>query len=152
VGSPCFADVLADALRVTARPAPAPADDAAASARPSFAAPPHPFLFGAMPVLARAHAAFAFDAAAKSFPPRPRPVRALTTNQQRALESLNALGALLTSGFTARELRQAYRTIAYRVHPDRQQHCGEAERARRSRLFMAATAHYHQLRALVDAR
>ncbi len=152
MGSPCFADVLADALRIAARPVPAPATDAAASARSSFAAPPHPFLFGATPALARAHAAFAFDAAARSFPPRPRPVRALTTNQHRALASLNALGALLTSGFTAQELRQAYRAIAYRVHPDRQHDCGEAERARRSRLFMAATAHYHQLRPLVDAR
>lgn len=152
VGSPCFDDVLVDALRAVAGTAAAPAR-AAASASAAFAAsPPHPFLFGSVPTLAQAHAVFAFDAAAKALPPRPRPVRALTTAQQRALESLNALGALLTSGFTAHELRQAYRSIAYRVHPDRQHDCGEAERARRSRLFMAATAHYRHLLALVAAR
>ncbi len=152
MGSPCFADVLADALRVTARPAPAPADDAAASARPSFAAPPHPFLFGAAPALARARAVLAFGAAATWFPAPPRPVRALTGAQQQSLDGLNELGAHLTSGFTGQELRRAYRAIAQRVHPDRQHDCGEAERARRARLFVAATAHYRHLLALLDAR
>lgn len=153
MGSPCFADVLADALRPVAGTGAAAARAAATSAPSSFrAAPPHPFLFGAAPALAQAHAVFAFDAAARTFPPRPRPVRALTTDQQRSLEALNALGAPLTSGFTAQELRRAYRSIAQRVHPDRQRDCSDAERARRSRLFVAATTHYRRLRALVDGR
>ena len=126
---------------------------AAPSAESRFApAPPHPFLFGGAPALARARAVFAFGAAAPWFPERPRPVRALTGAQQQSLESLNALGAQLTSGFTSQELRRAYRSIAHRVHPDRQHDCGEAERTRRARLFIAATAHYRCLLALVDAR
>ena len=102
--------------------------------------------------MTRAGAVLAFSAAARWFPERPRPVRALTGPQQESLESLNALGAQLTPGFTDRELRRAYRAIAQRVHPDRQHDCGEAERARRARLFVAATAHYRHLLALVDAR
>ena len=126
---------------------------AAPSGPSSFVpAPPHPFLFRTAPAVARAGAVLAFSAAARWFPERPRPVRALTGPQQESLESLNALGAQLTPGFTDRELRRAYRAIAQRVHPDRQHDCGEAERARRARLFVAATAHYRHLLALVDAR
>ena len=102
--------------------------------------------------MARAGAVLAFGAAARWFPERPRPVRALTGAQQQSLEALNTLGAQLTSGFTGRELRRAYRAIAQRVHPDRQHDCGEAERARRARLFVAATAHYRHLLALGEAR
>ncbi len=149
MGSPCFADVLADALHTTARPATAVTTGSA----PTFAAaPPHPFLFFAAPALSRAHAVCAFGAAARTFPQRPRPVRALTATQQQSLDSLNALGAQLTPDFMAQELRRAYRWLAHRVHPDRQHDCGEAERARRSRLFVTVTAHYHRLRALVDPR
>jgi len=130
----------------------AQATGAAPSAESCFApAPPHPFLFGGAPALARARAVFAFGAAARWFPERPRPVRALTGAQQQSLESLNALGAQLTSGFTGQELRRAYRWLAHRVHPDRQHGCGESERAHRARLFIAATAYYRRLLALVDA-
>lgn len=153
MGSPCFADVLADALRAGAGEAPTSPRTAAPPATSSFAAsPPYPFLFGATPALARTDAVFAFDAVAKTFPAPPRPVRALTADQPQALDALNTLGAQLTSGFTAQELRRAYRWLAQRVHPDRQHDYGEGERARRARLFIAATAHYRHLLALVDTR
>lgn len=74
-------------------------------------------------------------------------VRLLTSEERRALDVLNALGAVLAEGFTAAELRRQYRLLARRIHPDRHPHAAADERVRLSRAFAAATDSYRLLAA-----
>ena len=51
---------------------------------------------------------------------RPAPVRRLTATQRNALRLLRRLGAFdLDPGFSDRQLRRAFRTLAKQFHPDR---------------------------------
>jgi len=160
VWSRTFAEVLDDALGVT----PGPATYASRGATTFTHQPAHPLLFVKLPAFAGARVTYATapSPSAKSADtgrfdaPTPvevrRPVRTLTPVQQRALDGLNALGAALTSGFTAHELRRAYRQLARRVHPDRHPHATAQERERLSRTFADATDNYRRLLALVEPR
>jgi hypothetical protein len=69
----------------------------------------------------------------------------LSVEQQHALDRLIALGAALDAGFSGRELRSAFRSLARRFHPDRHPHCTDAERARLSRQFAAIKDDYQRL-------
>lgn len=81
-----------------------------------------------------------------------RPVRTLSSVQQRALECLTALGARLVPDFTAAELRREYRQLARRVHPDRHPHASTEQHARLSREFSDATDAYRLLLGVVEPR
>jgi hypothetical protein len=92
-------------------------------------------------------------AAAPTFKgPRPvsrpvRPARPLTKRQRQALEAFIELGADLTPGFTAGELRSAYRKLALTYHPDRHSTSGAGEKARLTRILADLNEHHRQLTA-----
>ena len=71
--------------------------------------------------------------------------RAVTAEQQQALDRLVALGAKLDATFTPRELRSAFRSLARRFHPDRYPHSTDDERANLSRQFAAIKDDYQRL-------
>src|SRR4051812_18449598 len=72
-----------------------------------------------------------------SKPSSPRARRLLTPLQRQALECLVAAGAALDAdaGFSADEIRRAFRQLARRYHPDRHPHSTAADKARLSRVF-----------------
>jgi DnaJ-class molecular chaperone len=72
-------------------------------------------------------------------------VRILPPRAQSALDRLNALGACLTPDFSAWELRQAFRTLARRYHPDRHPASNGLERARLSQQFIQLHNAYREL-------
>ena len=127
-------------------------------ARPSYA-PPHPFLFArpAFQFKAAAYgsmsgAASAVEAARPIAPaPRTRPSRPLTVAQQRALDEVVRLGADLTAGFTARELRSAYCTLALRYHPDCHPSSNDTEKARLARVFADMNENHRRLLTALPA-
>ncbi len=141
-----FVDVLDDALQ--ARPAARPDVGAARH----FAAPsPLPFLFASMPPPGtRARAAYvrASGPPVSAAATAPRSARLLTPSQQQAFDGLNALGGCLPAGFTAGELRAAYRQLAVRLHPDRHQQRGDSDHAGLARDFATAAGHYQTLLVL----
>jgi hypothetical protein len=74
------------------------------------------------------------------------PRRLLTDAQRAAVEVLRASGASdLGEGFTAAELRSAYRRLALRWHPDRHAAAAPAERAWLAQTFARITSAYRQL-------
>ncbi|MGE3959629.1 MAG: hypothetical protein AB7H96_23135 [Vicinamibacterales bacterium] len=153
-----FADVLDDALGVTA----GPVSYASRGATAFTQQPAHPFLFVKMPAFAGARVTYATAHQAKGTgqvvadAPGPaevrRPVRTLTATEQRALDGLVAAGAALHADFTAAELRRAYRALARRIHPDRHPHASHAQRTELSRQFADASGHYRTLLATVEPR
>ena len=158
VWSRAFADVLDDALGVT----PGPVSYASRGATTSTQQPVNPFLFVKMPAFAGARVTYgtatwtkpAAQAVAEAPEPAEvrRPVRTLSSVQQRALECLTALGARLVPDFTAAELRREYRQLARRVHPDRHPHASTEQHARLSREFSDATDAYRLLLGVVEPR
>ena len=153
VWSRTFADVLDDALGVTAGPA-VPSSRGAST--PTIS-PVNPFLFFTVSAAAGGRGTYAPAAwgdgrlQSIAIPPAstevPRPVRTLTALQQRAVNLLTTCGARLTSDFTLLQLRREYRQLARRLHPDRHPDCSAAERARLSRQFAEASNAYRQLLA-----
>jgi hypothetical protein len=81
-------------------------------------------------------------------PPRPRPTRDLTPAQRDALAAMVRLGASLDSGFTAAELRSAFRTLARRYHPDRHPDAGPDEKTRWAREFSVLCENYERLQSI----
>jgi hypothetical protein len=84
--------------------------------------------------------------------PRPvsrpvRPARPLTKRQRQALDAFIDLGADLTPGFTAGELRSAYRRLALKYHPDRHSASGAGEKVRLTRILADLNEHHRQLAA-----
>lgn len=152
-----FADVLDDALNATATRARWSTGTAEANGKTGtaggFTLPPRdPFLFFSLRRPTGAGTAPAC-AAAPGRAPAPaesrRWVRTLTRVQRHALETLNALGARLSSDFSLQELRREYRRLALRLHPDRHHDRNAAERERLSYAFGEATRHYRELLAAV---
>ena len=74
--------------------------------------------------------------------PRVAAARALTADEQRALDALNACGAKLTANFTAAELRSAYRALARTYHPDRLASLPDNERVHWSQTFAEIATSY----------
>ena len=77
--------------------------------------------------------------------------RLLTDAQTRALQTLQDLGAVLTSDFTVAELRREYRRLARRVHPDSHPGSSRLETERLARQFASATESYQRLLAGVES-
>ncbi len=73
-------------------------------------------------------------------PQRPRPAHNLTASQKLSFEFLKTYVHDLSEGFTATELKKAFRQTAIILHPDRG---GSAE------LFIELKAHYEELKAVV---
>ncbi len=148
-----FADVLDDALGVTAGPA-LPSSRGAST--PTIQ-PVNPFLFFTLPAAAGMRGPYApapwkdTRNQAVAVAPEPaevrQPARSLTTAQQRALSLLTSCGARLTPDFTLQELRREYRQLARRIHPDRHNSCTPAERERLSRQFSELSDSYRNLLA-----
>src|SRR5688500_15988324 len=69
--------------------------------------------------------------AAAPTPPR----RPLSREQRAALDRFVALGARLHSGYTRRELRSAFRSLARTFHPDYHPAISASEKARLSAMF-----------------
>lgn len=150
--------MLDDALGVTS----GPVSNTSRGATTFTQQPAHPFLFVKVPAFAGARVTYAAAPStwakragqAVAEAPEPaevrRPVRTLSPAQQRAFECLTALGARLTPGFLAGELRREYRLLARRVHPDRHPHATPAEHERLARQFSDATTAYRTLRATVE--
>jgi hypothetical protein len=84
--------------------------------------------------------------------PARRPAHRLTAEQQHAFERFERLGARVPAGFTAEELRRAYRQLALRFHPDRHADHAALEREQRARNFAEAADLYRCLRAVVEPR
>ena len=76
----------------------------------------------------------------------PRPRRTLSMKQQDALDTLLALGARIDRDFTDAELRNVFRALAMRYHPDRHVNVDEQERTRLAVLFTRAHAAYELLK------
>lgn len=72
----------------------------------------------------------------------------LSSTHQRALDTLNALGANIGRDFSPEELRRAFRGLALRYHPDRHTSRSEAERAQLAALFGRAHDAYEQLKSV----
>jgi hypothetical protein len=79
-----------------------------------------------------------------------RRARTLQPLEQTALARLNELGACLSSDYSARELKRAFRLLARQYHPDRHSSSGTAEQARLAHLFSALTDHHRQLAAALE--
>jgi hypothetical protein len=75
----------------------------------------------------------------------PRQGRTLKPAEETALQTLVRLGAALDRGFTTRELRSTFRTLAQRYHPDRHPYASDAERKRLGAMFAELTAAYGTL-------
>jgi hypothetical protein len=75
------------------------------------------------------------------------PTVALSAREQRSLTALIDLGADLGDSLSLRTLRQAFRRLAHRYHPDRHPQCSAAERNRLARAFAEVTEHYRVLAA-----
>ncbi len=81
-------------------------------------------------------------AAGGEAPPR----RRLSAVQQQALDCLRGLGCRsLGPDFTVGELKSAFRSLAFRYHPDRHPGSGDAERAQLSRAFAGLCDAYRTL-------
>lgn len=153
VRSRTFADVLDDALGITAGPG---ISSSRGVSTPTFS-PVSPFLFFRLPADAGRRVTYESATAkhartqAIAVAPEPagfhQPARTLTVQQQRALDQLTALGARLTADFTFQELRREYRQLARRIHPDRHNHCTASERERLSRQFAELSDSYRHLLA-----
>lgn len=83
--------------------------------------------------------------------PFSRPQRILSSRGRAALDQLNALGAAIGADFTVQELRQAFRTLARRYHPDRHPGSSAIEKARLSRQFIQLHDAYRDLQAATPA-
>lgn len=142
-----FATVLDDALREMP---PTSHWHGAAAPNPR----PDPFIYFSLPRFERrGPSAPARAAAPADAPRRPAPAaRALTAEQSRALDALNALGAALSSDFTLDQLRRRYRWLAMQLHPDRHPGCSDTERRHLALLFGDATRNYRRLLAVVEPR
>lgn len=148
-----FADVLDDALGVTAGPA---LSSSRGASTPTLQ-PVNPFLFFTLP--AGAGKRVSYEPAswkhtrnqAVAVAPEPaevcQPARTLTAGQQRALNLLTSFGAHLTPDFTLQELRREYRQLARTIHPDRHNRCTPVERDRLSRQFAELADSYRHLLA-----
>jgi hypothetical protein len=75
-----------------------------------------------------------------------RPAPQLSPRQLDALRQLAALGARLEAGFTAEELRSAFRVLARAYHPDQHPGATPSERTRLSAAFVAAHEAYGLLK------
>jgi hypothetical protein len=92
-------------------------------------------------------AALRFEAL-RSAQPRPRVASAhsLTPAQRAALDYFRAAGApTLDDGFTCDSLKQAFRQLALRYHPDRHPGCVEHERRRLAATFAGVHDAYRTL-------
>ena len=78
-------------------------------------------------------------------PSAPRPGRTLKPAEESALRTLIGLGATMDQGFTAKELRSTFRTLAQRYHPDRHPYATDAERKRLAAAFAELTGAYTTL-------
>src|SRR5687768_8287297 len=76
-------------------------------------------------------------------PPRSR---TLSTEQRAALDRFVALGARLHSGYTRRELRSAFRSLARTFHPDHHPAISASEKARLSAMFTEVREAYDVLK------
>jgi hypothetical protein len=76
--------------------------------------------------------------------------RSLTSEQQRAVLEMAALGAELRPDFTAPELRRAFRRLARQYHPDRYPDADAAGQARLAQIFSDLTDHYRCLMTLFE--
>jgi hypothetical protein len=132
-----FVDVLERELGRAVRPEPRAAS-ASQTRRPLAASP---FLFATRPPLAPS---------AVRAPQPVRPARVLAPRQRRALRELIALGADLHAGFTAHELRHAFRVLARRYHPDAHPDKDANENARLSRTFAELAENHRCLLAVVE--
>ena len=70
-----------------------------------------------------------------ALPAQPPPAARLTSSELQTMADARTLDAL----------RNAYRTLARRYHPDRHPGCSPADRARLARLFAEATDAYRSL-------
>ncbi len=77
--------------------------------------------------------------------PSSLPKRILSSRGRAALDQLNALGAAIGADFTVQELRQAFRALARRYHPDRHPNSSAIEKARLSRQFVQLHDAYREL-------
>jgi hypothetical protein len=139
---PVFAEVLDEKLREISVAEPAPAASSTTGHRrlsgnaSTFA---NPFLIAG---------SFLRPAASLALTRRPsevRRARALNPAEQSALAQLNRLGACLSSDYSARELRRAFRLLAHRYHPDRHPSSSTVEQARLAGVFSAITDHHRCL-------
>jgi hypothetical protein len=140
-GGTTFADVLEHTLGAFEP------DTPLSGTLPSYRqAPPPSFLFGPrrFHFQSTPYAAFKNPAA---MPTRIRQPRRLTQAQQRALDALVGLGATLSSDFTERELRTAFRGLARRYHPDGHPRSSDAQKTRLARIFSDVDRQYRLLRA-----
>jgi hypothetical protein len=77
---------------------------------------------------------------------RAAPVRRLTAAQRNALRLLRRLGAIdLDPGFSDRQLRRAFRTLAKRFHPDRHPASSATEKEGLAWTFASVCTAYRDL-------
>ena len=82
---------------------------------------------------------------------RPAPPRPLTSAQREALTHLREAGAsTLDDAFTPDTLKQAFRQLALRYHPDRHPGCTEHDRRRLAAAFAGVHDAYRTLLGMVD--
>jgi hypothetical protein len=79
-----------------------------------------------------------------------QPPRILMAREGRALRELIALGADLQPGFTAADLRSAFRILARLYHPDRHPEADAEKHARLARTFSEVAEHHRCLLAVVE--
>jgi hypothetical protein len=147
---PSFAAVLDDALARAARAAAADTESAA-GATAAWAWRREPPLGSAFLFARPLTAAVPRWPAAASQPAARAPHR-FTDDQRLAFARLLDLGAELSDGFTADELRREYRGVARHCHPDAHADAPPLERAQWARLFIEATDDYRCLCRLVETR
>ena len=131
----------------------APGTPVQQSQAPVRPAPASPFLFSTAYRRAPASLPRDYVTVGDAGPAAPRAARSrrsLTAVQQRSFDALIALGANLTSDFTAQELRAAFRALARRYHPDRHPFADAAEVTILARTFTAITGHVELLRTLAE--
>ncbi len=76
----------------------------------------------------------------------------LNDQQQRAFDTLLALGGRLSGDFTAGDLLREYRRLAKCYHPDRHGAASDGDRDQMARRFSEVSGSYRCLCALIDAR
>jgi hypothetical protein len=147
VPGPSFADVLDDMVRAAPAPDPGPAPGGAR--RPAFGVPTA--LLFSRPLTSPTPRWPTADDGIRNAA-RPRPAHQLDADQRRAFDRLISMGSALPAGFTAEDLRDEYRRLARRFHPDRHARCTALERAQLARCFTEVADACRRLRPVVEPR